>query len=396
MVMREPAPLDLNQVEALLRRLSMQRLDPDETIRLPIRYARDHESIILLRCCLLPYLIPLKSERALAYELREREQLPTCVGLQKGSARPTRATLWHFRRRNALQFRQLMRRSLALMLLDAEELGVDLEIRSPIQSFGGHEELVGEDTFHDSEHDVMVKLNFKCASRCSDQTPMTKTLPLFDDVPQDTQHAKLFLYEELNFPVLATYGSGAAKQKKTYLSPPIWLTRPNTDTDIDSYFSEPNVDYTACNIVVLDDDGKKVLLSKRKLGSGAGKFSLPGGKKKEDESVMECVRRELDEEVGLKFIDGRPVSRNWTDRPGYPRVLSLGILATKWEGKVHRSNREHLATTPWEWCSLSELPAELFFPTRMVLDDFLANRFPSLDWTDLDDDELGLPLWRKV
>lgn len=49
--------------------------------------------------------------------------------------------------------------------------------------------------------------------------------------------------------------------------------------------------------------GDEVLLIRKKRGLGAGLYNGPGGKVEPDETVRECVVRELREEVGLEASD---------------------------------------------------------------------------------------------
>jgi len=181
-----------------------------------------------------------------------------------------------------------------------------------------------------------------------------------------------------------------------YLVPPAWLKLPYTPQDLGRLFGRAGkTPYTACNVIVLrhGPHGDEVLLSRRLMGSGVDTLSLPGGKKNECESVRECVIRELREEVGLIFKEGRPVSCRETNEPGFPRVTSIGVLATETRGSPR--NREHLAHSKWEWFKIDNLPSPLFFPTELTLSDFLTNQFPELKWRDVEGD-LTLPLWRNV
>ncbi|MBR5026670.1 MAG: (deoxy)nucleoside triphosphate pyrophosphohydrolase, partial [Victivallales bacterium] len=50
-------------------------------------------------------------------------------------------------------------------------------------------------------------------------------------------------------------------------------------------------------------DGKLLLASRRPGGNLAGKWEFPGGKQRDGESLADCIRRELQEELGLEITD---------------------------------------------------------------------------------------------
>src|SRR5205823_5156918 len=84
------------RIPPLLERIRIGRVA--EGMPVPLSYA-GFSTESLLRAHLLPYLVPLKSERALGFELGERPELQFAVGIINGEL-PSRATLWHFRKRN--------------------------------------------------------------------------------------------------------------------------------------------------------------------------------------------------------------------------------------------------------------------------------------------------------
>jgi 8-oxo-dGTP diphosphatase len=47
------------------------------------------------------------------------------------------------------------------------------------------------------------------------------------------------------------------------------------------------------------ENGDQLLLINKKNGFGAGKIVAPGGKKKDNENLEECIIREVKEDVGL-------------------------------------------------------------------------------------------------
>lgn len=53
--------------------------------------------------------------------------------------------------------------------------------------------------------------------------------------------------------------------------------------------------------VILDDDGRRVLLGRRAFDPAAGSWDLPGGFLEENEDPLTALRREVREETGLEI-----------------------------------------------------------------------------------------------
>ena len=94
------------------------------------------------------------------------------------------------------------------------------------------------------------------------------------------------------------------------------------------------------------------------------------------------MRYELWEETGIRILKSRPVSLHRTRLPGKPQVLSLGVLAEEYEGQPEQ--REPSQNTEWQWYDLNQLPGPLFEPTRIAISHFLADRYPDLQWSDVE------------
>ena len=385
-----PVAISLESLERLLGGVTLRRLDFSDEVRMPLEYS-GFPTQVLLRISLLPYVLPLKSERALGFELGERRELQVAVGFESVK-QASRATLWHFRNRNATRFLKLVRRSLAVMLIDAEQMKVSVpyETSSPLPGFNGAE----DDSFTDPKTGIKVVLKYGLPVHRERRPEVTSSLfPELELVEEAVP--KRLVHGELGFPIELSFDNAELPR---YLVPPPWLDHPYTQRDLSDIFGRSGkAPYTACNIILLRNspDGEEILLSKRLIGSGAGTFAVPGGKKNDCESIRACVARELKEEVGIVFRDGHPVSIRETEEPGYPQVRSIGIVATKWNGDPKPWNREHLAHSPWRWFKLAELPSPLFFPTRIALEDLQASCFSALTWGDLEEDHPP-PLWRGI
>jgi 8-oxo-dGTP diphosphatase len=67
--------------------------------------------------------------------------------------------------------------------------------------------------------------------------------------------------------------------------------------------------------LVTDDEGRRILLSRRKFDPEAGKWDVPGGFLEEGEEPLDALRRELREEAGVE-IEPLEFVGIWADRYG--------------------------------------------------------------------------------
>jgi ADP-ribose pyrophosphatase YjhB (NUDIX family) len=292
-----------------------------------------------------------------------------------------------------------MLRGLALMLVESRKTGIDPPYvgipNSTIQTMPSSVE-----EFEDVATGLHVTITFGTAPtvpRMEAQTLLEFTEDGLTDSP--TRAPRIMLHEELGFPLAVSMSSNGITSQERLVQPG-WLNAPYRVQDLSPVLGAGRKQpYTACNAIVIQDTTARggdheVLLTKRLVGSGKDTFALPGGKMEELDrgSVRACVIRELREEVGLEFRQGRLVSIRQTNLPGYPPVRSIGVLVTRWRGRPRR--REHLAHSGWQWYPLTKLPSPLFEPSRLALDDYRNGVFPDLGWSDVEPDA-PLPLWRR-
>src|SRR5438046_10417391 len=83
-----------------------------------------------------------------------------------------------------------------------------------------------------------------------------------------------------------------------------------------------------CVVFGFDEGELKVLLIQRGLEPFKGRWALPGGFVRVDETLDEAARRELDEEAGLKdvFLE-QLCTFGVVDRDPRERVVSVGSYA---------------------------------------------------------------------
>lgn len=126
---------------------------------------------------------------------------------------------------------------------------------------------------------------------------------------------------------------------------------------------------------VLSPDGQQVLMvhrNKRPDDIHYGKYNGLGGKLDRDESIMDCMKREIFEESGLEATELR--LRGTINWPGFGKSggdwFGFIFVIERWSGTPHTGNHE--GTLEWvDRARLLDLPMwesdRLFLP--MVFDD---------------------------
>jgi len=116
-------------------------------------------------------------------------------------------------------------------------------------------------------------------------------------------------------------------------------------------------------ILVLDQG--KVLLGKRKGAHGEGTWSAAGGHLEFGETVIECTRRELLEETGLKaetIVEG-PWNEVFFSEEN-KHYLNLYTFVTKFSGEL--CVKEPDKVEDWQWFPISDLPTPLFASIKKI------------------------------
>ena len=109
-------------------------------------------------------------------------------------------------------------------------------------------------------------------------------------------------------------------------------------------------------IGIIRDQQGNILLSKRNPGSHQGSlWEFPGGKKKQGESDIEALNRELQEELGIQVITPRFFMKLRYIYPDCQVELSAWYV-DRWEGKPHSREGQQV-----EWIEPGKL-ADLDFP----------------------------------
>jgi 8-oxo-dGTP diphosphatase len=101
--------------------------------------------------------------------------------------------------------------------------------------------------------------------------------------------------------------------------------------------------------VLRTPDGRVLIAERLPDKPGAGKWEFPGGKREDGEAVAAALARELNEELGIRVRETRPLlrfSHEYSDR----RVLLDIHEVTAWDGEAHGREGQTLA-----WCRPEDL-----------------------------------------
>lgn len=120
-------------------------------------------------------------------------------------------------------------------------------------------------------------------------------------------------------------------------------------------------------VIVLKDN--KILLGKRNDENplGGGSWTCPGGKIEFGETIINAIKRETEEETGIKLNEIKLASVSGNTAYGN-HYVTLGFVCSDFKGqpKVMEPNK----IKEWKWFSISDLPKPLFIPTEKLINNF--------------------------
>jgi 8-oxo-dGTP diphosphatase len=116
--------------------------------------------------------------------------------------------------------------------------------------------------------------------------------------------------------------------------------------------------------------GGSILLGKRKGSHGEGEYAAPGGHLEIGETIKECVRRELDEEVGpqLKIRDLRFSCFTNLRRYEPKHYADIGMVAI-WDAGVPKVMEPHKIES-WDWYPMDDPPMPLFGADELYIEAY--------------------------
>lgn len=114
----------------------------------------------------------------------------------------------------------------------------------------------------------------------------------------------------------------------------------------------------------------KILMQKRIGAHGVGTWSLPGGHLEFGESVEDCARREVLEELGVEIKNIRlgPYTNDIFETEG-KHYITLFVISDYKSGEPRVLEPDR--TTDFNWFSWGSLPQPLFLP----LDNLIKSGF---------------------
>jgi 8-oxo-dGTP diphosphatase len=126
-------------------------------------------------------------------------------------------------------------------------------------------------------------------------------------------------------------------------------------------------------VYIFLERGSKILIGKRKNAFGEGHYSTPAGHIDPGETVMECAKRELFEETGIKvgvddfeFIGVRLVGNYEIDGVKAHEYVAFAVRPKRWSGQPKLMEPEK--NDGWEWHPIDALPEPMFPPVPMLLE----------------------------
>jgi 8-oxo-dGTP diphosphatase len=121
-----------------------------------------------------------------------------------------------------------------------------------------------------------------------------------------------------------------------------------------------------CEVFILKNN--QLLLGKRKNCYGEGYSGLPGGHLEHGETLVECAKRKLMEELGIEasgFVLAT-VNDNIDERGHY---IHNSFTIENYKGDIQ--NNEPQFCDEWQFFALDSLPKELFKPHVKIINNYI-------------------------
>jgi len=119
------------------------------------------------------------------------------------------------------------------------------------------------------------------------------------------------------------------------------------------------------SILLFDKTRKKILLGKRKNSYRSGWYGMPGGRLDLEESLIDCCKRELQEETGIQATSLAYLGVIRELQEGY-NFIHFAFTCTDYKGEPKVMEPEKCEA--WEWHALNELPTNILKGQKGALD----------------------------
>ncbi len=123
-----------------------------------------------------------------------------------------------------------------------------------------------------------------------------------------------------------------------------------------------------CEIFLIQNNA--ILLGKRKNCYGEGMWALPGGHLEYGESILECAKRELKEELGIEGLALKIISilDNIDERGHY---VHISFLLEQFQGEIQCMEPD--LCYEWKFFNIANLPQDIFAPHQRIFKNYLSN-----------------------
>jgi 8-oxo-dGTP diphosphatase len=129
--------------------------------------------------------------------------------------------------------------------------------------------------------------------------------------------------------------------------------------------------------VIIKKDNKLLLARRFNTGYGDGLYALPGGGVDGNETILQAVIREAQEELAitLRQKDLQVLHVSHIRYPSKTETIRFFIVVDKWDGEI--INNEPGKCDDIRWFELNKLPENLLDPIEHVLEKISQGRFYS-------------------
>lgn len=125
---------------------------------------------------------------------------------------------------------------------------------------------------------------------------------------------------------------------------------------------------------------RKILLGKRHTDpkkadsvlKGSGQWTMPREKLDFQESFEDGAYRETFEETGIKIKNPKVICVN-NDIVEDAHFITIGLLVTEFSGAAIAKEPDEI--TEWKWFKSKDLPKNIYFPSKKILENFKAKKF---------------------